>query len=146
MMTACAARQPGIEPQKEHFIRHSRCHTHVDFEEFHKAGIPEGPVNVIGGGATSNFWLQMLADVTNRKLLQVEQPLEACARGAALVAAVGLGFYKDFAEVEKVISLTGAEFTPNPELRGLYDQAYANFRSLYQPLSDIGNRRIPPVG
>jgi xylulokinase len=139
----------GLNHKKEHFIRailegvgH---HTRWIFEEFHKAGIPEGPVNVIGGGATSKFWLQILADVTNHKLLQVEQPLEACARGAAMVAAVGLGFYKDFSEVEKVISLTGAEFTPNPELRDLYNQAYANFRSLYQPLSDVGNHRVPPL-
>jgi sugar (pentulose or hexulose) kinase len=73
----------------------------------------------------------------------VEGPLDACARGAAMTAAVGLGFYKDFLEVEKIIRLTGAEFTPYPALRDLYDQGYANFRFLYQPLSDIGNKRVP---
>ena len=115
------------------------------FGEFEKAGMPQKEVHVIGGGAASPTWLQILADTTNVKLLQVERPLDACARGAAMTAAVGLGVYKDFDEVEKVIRLTGAEFSPNPEYRELYDKAYANFRSLYSPLSDIGNNRVPPV-
>jgi xylulokinase len=106
------------------------------------AGIPLKEVNVIGGGAYSKIWLQMLADVTNLKLLQVEGPLDACARGAAMTAAVGLGFYKDFAEVEKAIRLTGDEFCPNPAYRELYDKAHAHFLSLYQPLSNIGHGKV----
>ena len=112
------------------------------FETVEKAGVPVTQANVIGGGATSSFWLQLLADVTGVKLLQVEGPLDACARGAAMTAAVGLGYYKDFQEVEKVIRLTGKEFTPNPEHRAVYDQGYANFRHLYPPMSDVGNRRV----
>ncbi len=108
------------------------------FDALAKAGVPPQDVNVIGGGAASKIWLQILADVTNVRLRQVEGPLDACARGAAMTAAVGLGIYPDFAAVEKVIRLTGAEFAPNAELRSLYDQAYVNFRSLYPPLSAIG--------
>ena len=106
------------------------------------AGEPLTEVNVIGGGAFSKIWMQILADVTNLKLRQVEGPLDACARGAAMTAAVGLGFYKDFAEVEQAIRLTGVEFTPDPEHRELYDKAHANFISLYQPLSDIGHDKV----
>ena len=85
------------------------------FAALEKAGIPPRDVNVIGGGAASKIWLQILADVTNVRLRQVEGPLDACAHGAAMTAAVGLGFYKDFQEVEKVIRLTGNEFSPNPD-------------------------------
>ena len=109
------------------------------------AGLPLTEVNVIGGGALSKIWLQILADTTNLKLLQVEGPLDACARGAAMTAAVGLGFYKDFAEVERAIRLTGVEFTPNPANRELYDKAYANFRSLYPPMSEIGHGKVPLI-
>ncbi len=111
------------------------------FEEFEKAGLPQTEVNVIGGGAQSPSWLQMLADATNVKLIEVEQPLYACARGAAMTAAVGLGIYDDFAGVEQVIG-TGGQYSPNEEHREAYDQAYANFRSLYRPLSDIGHNRV----
>lgn len=115
------------------------------FSKLEAAGVPQKEANVIGGGATSDFWLQILADTTNVKLLQVEGPLDACARGAAMTAAVGLGFYKNFSEVEKVIRLTGKTFTPDPSRRALYDQAYAAFRSIYEPLSKIGNKTVPPV-
>lgn len=115
------------------------------FSAVEKTGITQKEANVIGGGATTAIWLQILADITGVKLLQVEDPLDACARGAAMTAAVGLGFYKDFTEVEQAIKMTGKEFTPNPEHRVLYDNAYAQFRSLYPPLSDIGNGRIEPV-
>jgi hypothetical protein len=62
-----------------------------------------------------------------------------------MTAAVGLGFYKDFSEVEKVIALTGAEFTPNSEYRELFDEGYRSFRFLYKPASNVGNKRVPPV-
>jgi xylulokinase len=115
------------------------------FSKVKAAGYPQKEVNVIGGGATSDFWLQMLADVTNVKMLQVEGPLDACARGAAMTAAVGLGFYKDFSEVEKVIRLTGKEFTPDPNLHARYNKDYNSFRYIYEPLSKVGNKTIPTV-
>lgn len=136
----------GLNHTKAHMVRAMLegigHHLRWIFQTVEKAGIPVREANVIGGGATSKFWLQLLADVTGVKLLQVEGPLDACARGAAMTAAVGLGYYQDFQEVEQVIRLTGAEFVPNADLRGIYDQAYASFRSLYQPFSDIGNRRV----
>jgi len=115
------------------------------FSKIEAAGVPQTEVHVIGGGATSEFWLQILADITNKKMLQVEGPLDACARGAAMTAAVGLDLYKDFAEVEKVIGLTGKSFSPDPAQHVLYDQGYTAFRYIYEPLSKIGNKKAPPV-
>jgi xylulokinase len=132
----------GLNHSKAHMVRAMLegigHHLRWIFESLEKAGVPVREANVIGGGAKSSFWLQLLADVTGVKLLQVEGPLDACARGAAMTAAVGLGYYHDFQEVEKIIRLTGAEFTPDPQKREIYDTAYANFRYIYQPLSDIG--------
>jgi len=140
----------GLNHTKWHMVRAVLegvgYHLRWIFEAIEKAGVPQPEANVIGGGAVSPIWLQILADATGVKLRQVEGPLDACARGAAMTAAVGLGFYKDFYEVEKMIRLTGAEYTPNPDMKALYDKAYANFRSLYPPFSDIGNRRVPPLG
>jgi xylulokinase len=139
----------GLNHTKGHMIRAMLegigYHLRWIFGAIERAGVHVEEAHVIGGGAVSPVWLQILADTTNTKLVQVEQPLDACARGAALTAAVGLGLHKDFAEVEKVIKLTGAEFTPNPQNQGMYDDAYAKLRFLYKPLSDLGNKRVPPV-
>jgi hypothetical protein len=63
-----------------------------------------------------------------------------------MTAAVGLGFYEDFSQVEKVIGLTGKVFCPDPAKRALYDRAYAAFRDIYEPLSKIGTRMAPDSG
>lgn len=44
------------------------------------------PVRLLGGGAQSDLWAQIYADVLNRRIERVENPLVAQARGAALLA------------------------------------------------------------
>jgi xylulokinase len=43
-------------------------------------------INFIGGGANSEVWSQILADVFDRPVRQMKQPLNANSRGAALLA------------------------------------------------------------
>ncbi len=53
-------------------------------------GAPDGPVLLAGGGSADPAWRQLLADVLDRPLLAVDAA-DASGRGAALLAAVGLG-------------------------------------------------------
>src|SRR5262249_41781845 len=48
-------------------------------------------INIVGGGASSRVWCQIFADVLNRPIRQVKDPIQANVRGAAFIAAVGLG-------------------------------------------------------
>ncbi len=50
------------------------------------------PIHFIGGGAQSALWCQIFADVLDREILQIEHPRQANARGAAFIAAAGLGY------------------------------------------------------
>ena len=49
------------------------------------------PIRFIGGGARSDVWCQIFADVLGRTIEQVADPVNANARGAAMLAAVALG-------------------------------------------------------
>ena len=49
------------------------------------------PIRFIGGGARSDVWCQIFADVLDRTIEQVADPVNANARGAAMLAAVALG-------------------------------------------------------
>src|SRR6202035_4249686 len=49
------------------------------------------PVRVIGGGASSDLWCQIHADVLGRTMERVDEPVHANLRGAALFAGVALG-------------------------------------------------------
>ena len=62
---------------------------HEAVERFAKRRLD--PVRVIGGGATSDLWCQIHADVMGRTIERVAEPLHANLRGAALFAGAGAG-------------------------------------------------------
>jgi xylulokinase len=93
-------------------------------------------LNAAGGGALSEVWLQIFADVLGKRIRQVYSPREVGSRGAALMALVGLGIYKDFDSVEKLVPL-GREFEPRNEHKPVYQELYQSFRQLYEQLAPI---------
>ena len=59
-------------------------------------GAPVQRLQFAGGGAASEVWCQVLADTLGRPVVQADRPPLAAARGAALIAARGLGLAPDF--------------------------------------------------
>jgi xylulokinase len=100
-------------------------------EDEFKFPLPE--LRVIGGGAKGKPWMQIMADVTGRKIETVTDSQEAGAVGAALVAAVGMGIYPDFESLKKVIKVDSV-FEPQPENRAIYDKLYSSYREVYEAL------------
>jgi len=89
----------------------------------------------VGGGARSDLWCQTLADVLGCTIHQVEDPILANARGAALAAAVGLGLIS-WEEIHGLVRTTG-HFHPDPARRAVYDRQYRTFTRIYRR-----NRRV----
>jgi xylulokinase len=87
-------------------------------------------INMIGGGANSNIWCQIHADVLNRTIRQVKNPIQANARGAGILASVALG-YTTFDDVSKNIQIENI-YQPDPANRALYDELFSEFVLLYQ--------------
>jgi len=96
------------------------------------------PINMIGGGANSNVWCQIYADVLNRTIRQVENPIQANARGATFIAAVGLG-YINFEEIPKYTKYSNI-FKPNPDNRKIYDELFQEFVNIYKNNKDMYRR------
>jgi len=88
------------------------------------------PIRLIGGGARSAVWAQILADVLQRELWQMAQPQMATVRGAGMLAAVAMG-YADWQSLERSCPVQ-ARFTPDPERARLYDALYREFRARYR--------------
>jgi xylulokinase len=95
-------------------------------------------VNLVGGGAQSDLWCQVLADVLNRTVRQVKDPVYANARGAAFMAAVGLGLVR-FEDIPNLIQYQ-ATYTPEPERRELYDTMYREYLTIYKVTHKIHER------
>ncbi|NVM34528.1 MAG: xylulose kinase [Candidatus Lokiarchaeota archaeon] len=98
--------------------------------EIRKGGIIIPDLNIIGGGAQSDVWCQIFADVLNRNIKQVQNPIQANARGAAFVASVGLGYLK-WDEIQRCCEISNI-FTPNPENRGIYDKLFKEYLNIYK--------------
>jgi xylulokinase len=83
------------------------------------------PIRIIGGAAQSDLWCQIFADVLDRELHRTKDPRQANARGAAFIAAVGLGWI----HFEDIPGLVGCEkaYRPNPSNRRIYDELFRAF-------------------
>jgi len=93
-------------------------------------------VNFSGGGAKSRVWCQIAADVLNREVRQVENPAAAGVRGAAMIAAVGLGVYKNFSAAARRLRISGV-FEPNARYARLYDRLFLEFQKLYKSTKGV---------
>jgi len=101
------------------------------------AGLPCPRVRAIGGGARSDAWMQLLADVVGREVECVERPQEAGARGAALAAAVALGAFAKMGEAGRAVRVRKT-FRPQKESAALYGELFDAFRAAYPVLSRLG--------
>ncbi len=99
------------------------------------AGQRMSPINMIGGGAQSDIWCQIHADVLNRTIRQVKDPIRADLRGAASLAAVALDL-TTFDEIAARIQIANT-FQANPANRRIYDQIFKEFVNLYQAYRPI---------
>lgn len=108
-----------------------------------------GPVNrflgsgvrslrLIGGGARSDSWTQILADVLGVAVQRVEQPVAANARGAGLIGAMGVGAITA-SDVPALVRVADV-FEPNPAHRQIYDEAFATFVDLHHRLAPVYRR------
>lgn len=87
-------------------------------------------LRIVGGGAVSDLWCQIHADVMDRVIEQVEHPLDAGLRGAALACGLALGDINR-SEVDDLVSVA-ATFRPNPANRAPYDRLFAEYPGIYK--------------
>jgi xylulokinase len=87
-------------------------------------------INAVGGGAKSDVWCQIHADVLNRTIRQAKDPWLTSLRGAAWLAALALGD----ASIDDIVKHTPIAhiYEPNPDHRRLYDELFAEFVNVYQ--------------
>lgn len=88
-------------------------------------------INCIGGGIQSETWCQILADVLERKIIQMEQPELAAAKGSAIISMVGLGLLKDFSEAIPLIKINKV-FIPNGANKKIYNKLFNEYKKIYK--------------
>jgi xylulokinase len=109
----------------------------------HVAGRRLSPVRLIGGGAQSALWCQILADVCRRPVERVADPLLAGVRGVALVAGVALGDF-GWDEVRPLVPVD-LRLDPVASDADVYDQLFGRFPRLYRSQRRVFSRLNRPA-
>jgi xylulokinase len=103
------------------------------------AGIELRELRVMSGGAKSQLWNQIKADVTG---LQVKVPeiTETTALGAAFLALVGIGAYGTLTEASEHIVKIRKHIEPDPASSSRYAEAYERYRQTYFAMLPVFER------
>ncbi len=108
-------------------------------EELH---IPVNEIRVLGGGARSDIWNQIKADVTGKTILRTENEEAACL-GAAILAGKAVGLYKSVKEASKNMVRIKRKFNPQKDNVRIYRDTYKKYIKLYDTLCEMFNYENP---
>lgn len=100
---------------------------------FRKQGMKIDSISVIGGGAKGDLWRRIMADVYEVEILRPNYLEEATSIGAAIIAGVGAGIYKDFSVVNNFFRIED-RIKPDPKNLPVYRRRKALFEKLYQAI------------
>lgn len=90
----------------------------------------------VGGGAKSKEWLQMQADIFDKKIISLKNE-EGPSLGAAIIAAVSLKWFNSFEDAVKLIVKEKESFYPNKEAVEIYKDVYKRYRKIYECIKRI---------
>ncbi|AIF52533.1 FGGY-family carbohydrate kinase [Pelosinus sp. UFO1] len=108
---------------------------HHNLNAAEEVGVQVNELIAMGGAANSNLWTQIKANVTG-KVIKVPSSDTATTLGAAMLAGVGTGLYRDFKEaVHRTVSITRVH-EPDMKAHRVYQKYYEVYREIYEKLKD----------
>lgn len=118
-----------------------------NLDHLREAGLAVKALTAAGGGARSDRWLQLKADITGVPIRRARVAEAGCLAAAAL-AGVGTGAYSSLAEAVKTLVSIEGVFEPDPARHAAYGARYELYLQLYPALKAIlhGLRRLPGEG
>ena len=101
-------------------------------------GKPVRSMVITGGGARSQAWCQIFADVLDMQIRRDAQPVAVNVRGAGWIGAVGTGMLS-FADIPALMR-NDHVFEPDPTHRATFDEIFDIYRDLHQRLAPVYGR------
>jgi len=108
-------------------------------DEFKKMGIKANEIRIVGGGSRSKLWRQIFSDIYNTKIILTNIGQETAALGAATIAAVGTGLWKDFSIIDNITKVLDT-CNPNSENAKKYGKILNAYKFIVEKISEIGEK------
>ena len=126
----------GLEHKRPHFLRavfeSVAFMLRENIELIEKAGrLHVSSIISLGGGASSPVWCRIKADTLGQTIC-VPEVTESTSCGAAVLAAVAIGWYADAEAAAEAASGKMSFYEPDPSEAKEYDKAYAKYKALYE--------------
>lgn len=99
-----------------------------NLEIFKGLGIQVDRILAVGGGAKSELWLQLKADIFQCPVVAVSG--EASSRGAAICAGIGGNVYRNWGEGIGAMVKPGRVFEPRPSSARKYQELFGQYKEL----------------
>jgi xylulokinase len=94
---------------------------------------------VIGGGAKSPLWRQIVADVLGLRLVRTKD--SDSSLGTAMLAGVASGVFSSFEDsVRTCVKYAGETVLPNEDLREVYDRGFGIYKQIHDALEPVYHR------
>jgi xylulokinase len=97
-------------------------------------------INHSGGGAASNIWCQIRADILGRPIKRTKMR-DAGVLGAALMAGTGVGVFASLNEAAKKFVVMDRVFEPDTNEASRHDEAFGKYKLLYKQLIPLNGIR-----
>jgi xylulokinase len=107
-----------------------------DIEIFSKMGFGIKNMTSLGGGAKSDLWNQIKADISGLEI-HVPSYTDTALLGAALIAGIGAGVYKDHQEAKRILSGNMAFYKPDIKNKKIYEKSFSKYKNLYKKLESM---------
>ena len=102
-------------------------------------GICPDRLVAVGGATRNEFWMQNKADVTGLPI-DVPQVEEATALGAAMLAGIGVGIYRNEQDAFERVYKPGKTYQPDSQLASKYAEWYQIYKQLYPVLKPVSHQ------
>ena len=103
---------------------------------FADSNVPITRIIACGGGTKNALWMQILSDVTGLVIETLEET-EAGSKGAAILAAYGLGHYPSLADAARNNAEKAHVYTPRRDAHEQYNRYFAAYLDLHKALFPI---------
>jgi xylulokinase len=104
-------------------------------EVFRERGLDVARVFAADGGAASDLWLQISADVLGLAITRIDRH-PGSSLGAAFVAGMGTGVLTNWSAIGRYVA-PGRVFAPDPARRIAYERKYRHWREVYERLKTL---------
>ena len=101
--------------------------------DFARNGANIQSISMMGGASKSPVWIQMIASITGIPIKQLNCS-DACAMGAAMIAACAVGMYPDYNAAANAMVHVEKVYKPDAQEKKWYDDKFASFDRLWKKL------------